>query len=644
MSFGRIEQSKKYAIFGYILQIDMSYSRFKFLLLIIGFTILNNINVKADERDDWLEQMAHFNIVVSSNPDSIFQLALECIDTCPLTEMEKQAYSNSFFAEYYYYKQDLAQSMASYRIALKSFLAVKDSTKLASIYNNIGLLHYLKADFDSALVAYDHSLKLELRADNKEGIAQSYQNLGIIYGKWERYELVHEYYNNALRLYEELGNQSAIADVNNNLAVIAVRMGKSNLAFDYYKQAYSAFNALGEEGKMASVAANLGRLFFQDKQMARSFEYFTKSLKIFHDLDDKVGLVHTYSMMGEMYLANEDMDKALMAYDKANLYNQSIGLREVQLGNLGELYKAYKNLGEFEQANNILESRVALEDSIYDSQQYEKLLDLEKKYNAEKSQKELVVLQAKEERNRLYMWGLSALFLLMTIIAMIWVYVLKIKDKQRQLIMEQKVLRTQMNPHFIFNTLSALQCIILENNKEDAVDFVADFSGLMRLILEYAKEEQITLEAEKEILDKYMSIQNRRFDNSINYSIEFDENIELNSVLVPPMLTQPFIENAIEHGQLTKPDSYIHVHLAKREECLEFSIEDNGIGIHNSLEQRKEDGSTHKSMAVQLTRDRLKLLNSKEQNIPVTLKIEDMSKYGKQGTRVVFNVPFETLN
>ncbi|WP_430813367.1 tetratricopeptide repeat-containing sensor histidine kinase [Carboxylicivirga sp. RSCT41] len=588
--------------------------------------------------------MKELTAIVYENIDSVHALALNHLDDCPFRDLKRKAYYHNFMGEVYYYKQELSHSLQSYQSALVKFQEVGDSAQLAALYNNIGLVHYLKANFDSALVAYNRSLELEKKANNKEGIAMSYQNLGIIYGKWERYNLVYEYYNNALAIYEELEDYSSVAAVTNNLAVISVRINDLDAGFKYYKKAYEAYRNLDKKDGMASVSANLGRLFGLQGQNERAEEYFNEALKIFTELGDHIGLVHTYSMKGEMHLNKGQVDLALSAYEKAAEYNEKVGLREVKSDNLEEIYRAYKSLGKYKQANEVLEQSYALKDSIFDQQQLDKLIELEKKYHNEKSEKELLIASAKVERNHLYMWGLSIFFLLLTIIALIWFNVMKIKERQRRLNMEQKVLRTQMNPHFIFNSLSALQCIILENNQEDAVDFVADFSTLMRLILQYAKQERITLKKEKEILDKYMSLQNRRFDNKINYKIEFEDAIELSSVLVPPMLTQPFLENAIEHGELTKEDSYIHVCLKRNDDKLEFSIEDNGIGIKSSMEKNKVKGKKHASVAMSLTKERLELMNDNDKKQAVTLMVEDLSKYGRKGTRVVFRVPFMTLN
>ncbi|WP_430810758.1 MULTISPECIES: tetratricopeptide repeat-containing sensor histidine kinase [unclassified Carboxylicivirga] len=594
--------------------------------------------------DNWNQRLSELLQELPLNGDSVVLVAHDHIDKCPGSLLQKEGYAHLLKAEYAYYQQEFNESLADYQASLKAFVAAKDSSKLAVLFNNIGLIHYLQANYSSALQAYNKSLELELLSDNKIGIAQSYQNLGMIYGKWERYDQVFEYYNHALHVYEELNDSLQVADIHNNMAVIAVRMGNYEQGFSHYKEAFEAYKAIGDEGKLATVAYNLGRLFFQDKQTSRANEYFASALEIFERLDDKVGLVHTYNMMGEMYLKSGAVNKAIKCYNIAEKYNEAIGLNQVRFNNLQELYLAYKSLGEYKKANEMLERSYALKDSIFDEEQYEKLLELEQKYHSEKNQKELVMLRAEQERDRMYLLVLSMLAILLLVLAIIVVYLQKLKARQRRLSMEHKVMRTQMNPHFIFNSLSALQCIIMENNREDAVDFVADFSGLMRHVLQYAQEEQITLRKEKEILDYYMRLQNRRFDNRINYSIDFDEQIDLERVLVPPMLTQPFLENAIEHGQLTHSDSYIHVDLRRKDNCLEFSIEDNGIGIDRAMAANKGKHKAHKSMALEVTRERLRLLNKCSGVDAVNLVLEDLSKYGRRGTRVVFYVPYTRLN
>ena len=205
------------------------------------------------------------------------------------------------------------------------------------------------------------------------------------------------------------------------------------------------------------------------------------------------------------------------------------------------------------------------------------------------------------------------------------------------MLLEHKVLRTQMDPHFIFNAMSALQCYIMDDKPDEAIRFLSDFSALLRLVLQYSKDELIPISKEKKILEYYLSLQNKRFDNKIKFEINIDEQLLTSDAVIPPMLAQPFIENSLEHGGLMQfEDAKIWVSLQKVSNRVHLTIIDNGVGIEKSLLKAKEH--THKSMATTITHERLKLLNSNQKE-KVDLSIQDLSHIGGRGTKVEFSIP-----
>jgi sensor histidine kinase YesM len=200
-----------------------------------------------------------------------------------------------------------------------------------------------------------------------------------------------------------------------------------------------------------------------------------------------------------------------------------------------------------------------------------------------------------------------------------------------------------MNPHFIFNTLSAIQCLVIDNKTDEASEYLTELSKLIRKVLVYSREEKITLKQEKELLHSYFNLQNRRFNNKIKFSIIGDKELSDEKTLIPPMLSQPFIENALEHGQLSDIDNgEIILTFQKKEDKLIFSIEDNGVGINSAPEVNS--GEKHKSIAIDITRERLKLINSGEKGHVVDLKTIDLTEEDKHGTRIEFFIPYEELN
>jgi tetratricopeptide (TPR) repeat protein len=413
-------------------------------------------------------------------------------------------------------------------------------------------------------------------------------------------------------------------------------------AMESYRKAYFAYKKIGNKKWMASISTNLGCLFVYQKENLRAMEYFNEAIEYFKSAEDKIGLIATYSSTGDAYRAVGDYGEAVRYYLLVEEVNKDFELLARQKDNYQALYEVFKEMGEYEKALQMYEKFIQVNDSIFTADKYGRLIELEKKYHSEKSEKELIELKSREQKQELLLWGLSIFFIFSSVLVLIGVYILKIKERQRRQIMEHKVLRTQMNPHFIFNALSALQCFIIEENQEEALNFVADFSALMRLVLLYAKEESITLKKEKEILERYISLQNQRFEKKINFELEIDEQLQIERVLVPPMLAQPFVENAIEHGCLdAKGDGFIKVMFLKDKDRLAITIEDNGIGIKKSQQKRKL--MNHKSIAMELTKERIRLLQENRGKKIEAMEIEDLSDYELSGTRITFWIPYMEL-
>jgi len=200
-----------------------------------------------------------------------------------------------------------------------------------------------------------------------------------------------------------------------------------------------------------------------------------------------------------------------------------------------------------------------------------------------------------------------------------------------------------MNPHFIFNAMSIIQSTLYENNPAKSSKFLVSFSRLIRLILENSPKEFITLETEIEILEKYLKTQKFRFENRFDYQINVPETLVLKKVLIPPMITQPFVENAIEHGQLnTIENGQITINIVEKEEMLFVEVSDNGVGITEST-KKKNPLSEHKSMAMDITNQRVSILNKKYKS-KARIAISNLTEEKHSGTRVEIFLPLLTEN
>ncbi len=207
--------------------------------------------------------------------------------------------------------------------------------------------------------------------------------------------------------------------------------------------------------------------------------------------------------------------------------------------------------------------------------------------------------------------------------------------KQRQVELELSALRSQMNPHFIFNSLNSIQYYILQKEPKAAYTYLTKFSALMRMILQNSRQRYITLNAEKEWLLLYLELEKLRMENELEYSITIDDDINANGIMVPTMLVQPYVENAIIHGLLPKEkDRQLHVRFTLLNNFLHCEIEDNGIGRKESEILNAKRNKKHTSSGMKITQERLEILGFEHKTMP-KLTINDLP----QGTIVIVDLP-----
>ena len=231
--------------------------------------------------------------------------------------------------------------------------------------------------------------------------------------------------------------------------------------------------------------------------------------------------------------------------------------------------------------------------------------------------------------------------LIIVVVVMIQKYLTKRKQKEAAYLQkiketEMQMLRSQMNPHFMFNTLNSINSYIIQNKTEDASAYLTTFSKLMRNILQNSKEQSITLENELQTLRLYIELESARLEHSFTYKINVDKDISTASIIVPPLIIQPFVENAIWHGLRNKSEKgNLIISVFKIDENhLKISVKDNGVGRQKSA-QLKTNQVSHKSYGMEITIDRLKMLD--ENN---TVQIMDLYDHEKNalGTEVIITL------
>jgi len=276
------------------------------------------------------------------------------------------------------------------------------------------------------------------------------------------------------------------------------------------------------------------------------------------------------------------------------------------------------------------------------------IIGIESENEDERKRQEIALLTRDNELNRLKLnrdrilfSSIGGVFLIISLMILLWIQRKRFRSDKKAMLLEQKLLRSQMNPHFLFNSLTNIQNFILTEKPEKANIYLAKFAVLVRNILDNSVEEYIMLDKEISTIENYLELQKIRYSGKFEYRIHIEDEIDAEAIRIPPMLAQPFIENSIEHGiKHRETPGHIDIRFSLKDHLLVFEVEDDGIGRQKAREIVTQRDPEHKSMATSLTRERLANLNRKLQR-KIVLEITDLKNALGEvaGTRVMFGIP-----
>lgn len=387
--------------------------------------------------------------------------------------------------------------------------------------------------------------------------------------------------------------------------------GKTLESLAAYEKALNYFEISKDVESMAQAYYNIGKTYYRIKNYNKSEQFISKSIQIRTLLGEGTKIHESYLVMSQIYAARNQKQKA---YDYLLKYNDFLRSHSTSIDS--------KKIEDLTQTNT--------------REKRERLIDFQGE-KLERELKEKEILQLQSDRQLL---GISIVVTVFFLTAIIVFFVIRQKNtlqEQKESEMAQTLLRSQMNPHFIFNALAVIQSYIYDNTPERTSQFLVNFSKLIRLILENSPKEFITIDTEKEILTKYLMTQKLRFEDRFNFDLKVDEDLIFKRALIPPMITQPFIENSIEHGQLNSVENgLITIEMQEKNAMLEIRIIDNGVGRTKASKIKRN--KSHRSMAMEITRQRIEILNKKYKG-KGSLVVSDLDTKEKSGTKVIICLP-----
>jgi LytS/YehU family sensor histidine kinase len=512
-------------------------------------------------------------------------------------------------------QSNYAKGLMYYFKAQKIYEVTKNEEKLSRAYNNIGVIYKSQGEYFKALVYYEKCLEIQKKnPDNLIGVYTN--NIGLVYLEQKNFSKSLEYYNQSKIYFDQYPNPQGLAQLNYNYGLYYKELNQSDKAITYNNNALQLFETLGNKFGIANCYANLGAIYLDQKKYKEALQCTNKGLMLaqqLHVLDKVQAFEKTLS---EIYEKQNNTAEALKHYKLYSIAKDSVYNTETVKSTI----KAEMNF-EF---------------------------DRKEMLQKEQQTKQQIIINEQAKSNKLKIGFSVFLALLASGIAFLIYNQSQIKKtltlEKELAIYEQKALHLQMNPHFIFNCLGSISSFIVKNSTDAAIKYLAKFSKLMRLTLEYSKEALIPIDKEIESLQNYLELEQLRFNDSFQFKINKCNEIE-DDVALPPLLLQPFVENAIIHGVNPKiKTGLITLNFSIEKDSLICVVVDNGMGINKSKALKENLVSMHKSMALDITKKRLEMVEAATaQEAKVT--IEELEEKGEViGTKVTVVLPLQYLS
>ena len=590
-------------------------------------------------------------------------------------------------------KGERKEAIAYYLKSVQISEEIGDRIGISNIFRSIGVTYFEIGNYTEALSYYEKALQISKEINNEETASRSLMNIGNVHLIQGNYPLALEYHNKSLEINEKRKDTFLISLSLSNIGHIYNNLKNYDKALVYSKKALDIQKKIGNKKRVAEILLNLGLTYSLVKDYKQAESVLMEALTITEEIQNKHLMGFALNNIGYIYQELGDYDMSIAYYEKAIKNDLSIdGKRVLERSYYGiaktlvyqKKYKEalhyaleskqlsqnldiinserdtqellsiiYKNTGNYKKALESHEQYKILNDSLFNKKNIEKIAQLESEYKYQRALDSASIreLQLKktvtatnkdlEKTQRNYLWAVIGVLIVSMLLGSVIFYqkLRHAKAKTHNVVIEQKLLRSQMTPHFIFNSLSVLQGMILNKEEKKSVSYLSKFSKLLRIILENSRDKTVSLSQELKAIQNYLALQNLE-NEAYEHTILVEDSIDVPLFEIPPMLIQPFVENAIEHAFVNKKDHMkIDIRLTYINKRLICTITDNGIGYES---QNGVNNGNKKSLSTTITTERLKIL-SKDFKMEGSVVIKDRKQYNEQGTIVTLVIPHKII-
>ena len=560
------------------------------------------------------------------------------------------------------------ESIVAFEQALKLFKQLGNLEGQGSALNYIGLGYQFQGNFQKAIEYLLQGLEVRKKIKDIQGAMFSLTRVGDLYQMLEQNEVALKYYMEALHLATE----NKAKPLSDTYAAIA----KVYMESKHYEEAKKYID-LALKGNSDWYYLLLGRFYTEtgvpEKALVVYKEVMTRSQKSSAYSEFASSILE----ISKIYQLKKDYPAAIKyarnAYEIASSHN----LRWIISDAANSLSSLYAIQGNYRKAYTYEKIYRSISDSVSNVDSHLKLAFLESKNEIQQKQSSIELLnkdnQIKEQRlqreallKKIFIGGIVVILIIAFVLLRNILLKRKAEKHQRELAeselqiqklkseqtetelkqqateLEMQALRAQMNPHFIFNSLNSINRFILQNNKAQASEYLTKFSRLVRIILNSSANASVSLAEDLEALQLYLELECLRCEQKFSFKIKADPDLDIDFIQVPPMLLQPFVENAIWHGLMNKEsEGHLWINIDQQDSILICTITDDGIGRKKSAELKDKSGK-HKSMGMKITESRIAMMQKmNEENKSIEIRDLVDADGNAAGTEVVLKIPIQ---
>ena len=498
-------------------------------------------------------------------------------------------------------------------------------------------------------------------------VAHAQLGVGNIFFNSLKFTEALQVFNEALEIYDSLGRERATANVYLGMGNVYTKVGEFTEARDSYQKALNVFQKYDMPYGVALTFANLAFMYDGMAQYDTALIYHLKGLRIRESLPNKDDLTRSLIGVGRGYKAVGNFILAEKYLKRARELATDIGskpmLRDIYI-NLAELAE---KKGIYRDAFSYLSLHKLMNDSILNEENSRQLSELRTKYETESKNQQIAILRQQREiqlqqnkRQADITKAVTGGLVLIVLLGGSIVYILRQRIRNQKIIaakneeikdanfsrqlsnLELKALRAQINPHFLFNCMNSINKMILEGDGENASRYLTKFAIMVRQILENSESDQVPLSNELAMLKSYIQLEELRLKSRISCNIVLAEDLDPDETFLPPMILQPFVENAIWHGLMhrqSESEGNILIKISHENGKLHCTIEDNGVGRERSKLLAEDSVWKSKSMGMKITEERLRFLS--KEKIQELIQVTDLkdTQENPLGTRIDIQLP-----